>query len=62
MWKKYFVSFAFYTDNCYTISSREAEIYVTEQDTPGHIAQLLEGEVAAMQQDQSVVILNFWEM
>ena len=62
MWKNYFVSFGFYKDGRYILSSREAEVFVEENYSQGHIAQLLEGEVAAMQEDQSVVILNFWEM
>ena len=55
---KYYVSFMNYEGHP---NSMEVEID-DFGNTPGMLAEILEGEVARIVHDQSVVIINFWKL
>ena len=55
---KYYVSFIDYEGH-----PNSMEVDVDDfGHTPGMLAEILEGEVARIMHDQSVVIVNFWKM
>ena len=61
-YKNYYVTYVCYYDGRYHINSREFSIYVEDNLKPGVTAKILEDKLSETYQDNTIVIINYWEM
>lgn len=64
MEKEYFVTYGFFINNQYMLSSRKINTreLIVKDMSQGQLAEYLEKEVSDITDDPTVVILNYWEM
>jgi hypothetical protein len=62
MVKSYYVSYGFYLNSVYNLNSVDIKVYVEDGLSQGELAKLLERQLMSVYDDQTIVIINFWEM
>ena len=62
MVKNYYVSYGFYLNSVYNLNSVDIKVYVEDGLSQGELAKLLERQLMSVYDDQTIVIINFWEM
>lgn len=62
MKNKYYVSFGWYNNGLYHLSSEEVEIEFESEPSPGMLAEMLEEKLAGIYDNYSIVIINFWKI
>ncbi len=61
-YKTYYVTYACFYDGRYHLNSRDFSIYVEDGLKPGETAKMLEDRLSDTYQDNTIVIINYWEM
>lgn len=61
-YKTYYVTYVYYNNGSYHHNSREYPLYIEDNLKPGVIAQMLENKLSEFYDDQTITIINFWEM
>lgn len=62
MVKSYYVSYGFYLNSVYNLNSADIKVYVEDGLSQGELAKLLERQLMSVYDDQTIIIINFWEM
>lgn len=63
VFKRYFVTYGFYVNGHYILNSKEIILEYTEPDmSQGMQAETIERMLQDQMDDQSIVIVNFWEL
>ena len=62
MVKSYYVSYGLYLNSVYNLNSADIKVYVEDGLSQGELAKLLERQLMSVYDDQTIVIINFWEM
>ena len=60
--KKYFVTYGFYINGHYNLNSGEIQVYTEPDMSKGMLAETIEGILRDQTDDQTIVIVNFWEL
>jgi len=62
VFKRYFVTYGFYVNGHYSLNSTIIQDYIEPDMSQGLRAQTIERMLQDQMDDQSIVIVNFWEM
>lgn len=62
VFKRYFVTYGFYVNGHYSLNSKEIQDYTEPDMSQGLRAQTIEKMLQDQLDDQSIVIINFWEL
>lgn len=60
--KKFYVTYGSFYDGRYHLNNMDVEVYVRPDISQGMLAHKLEDMVSSILDDQTVMIINFWEM
>lgn len=62
MENRYYVSYGWYSNGLYRLSSEEVEIEFESEPSPGMLAEMLEGKLAEIYDNYTLVIINYWKL